>query len=189
MKFTLFAILILNSAFSYAKDCSYLITSDDLKLEWTAFKTPKKIGVKGQFKKLGITKDLKGKTLKSLLEGTEFNIDATSVHTKNESRDAKIVKSFFKVMKSGAKITGSIKKYAKKTLIVSITMNGVTKDVPLSVELNNDKLEAVGYIDVLDFALNKSLAGINKACLELHEGKTWNDVKLELEARFSKFCD
>ena len=186
MKF-LIATLLTFSLSSYAQDCTYTIKSQDVKLKWTAFKTPLKKGVPGSFNKYGIKKQYSGKTLREALTSVKFSIDTKSVNTKNEARDAKIAKFFFGNM-AGDKITGRLKSWSKKVLTVELTMNGITKDVPLEAEVEGNEFIAEGHIDVLDFSLAKSLAGINKACLELHQGKTWSDVELELKAKFLKSC-
>lgn len=186
---TLAAMTLLLSSVncSYAKDCLYSIKSEDIKLTWTAFKTPLKKGVPGTFKKYGIKKQYQGNGLKSLLESVSFDIDASSVDTNNPARDKKISKFFFGLMDK-TNITGKFKSYQKKVLTVNLTMNGVNKDIPMQVITKENEIVATGFIDVLDFSLAKSLAGINKACLELHEGKTWSDVELQLNAKFSKSC-
>lgn len=171
-----------------AEECTYKIDSENVQVSWTAFKTPKKIGVGGSFTKLGIANEYQGNTLAEALKTVKFSIDTNSVSTKNDDRDAKIVKFFFKAMKKGMNITGSIKDYSQKTIMLNLKMNGVTKEVPLIVDLKDDQIKADGVIDLFDFSMKKSLTGINKACLELHEGKTWNDVSISLQAKFSKAC-
>jgi hypothetical protein len=37
---------------------------------------------------------------------------------------------------------------------------------------------ATGVIDILDFSAGDALSSINKACSDLHEGKTWSDVTI-----------
>lgn len=180
-------LLSLLSANVWAKDCQYTASAKDFKVSWTAFKTPLKVGVGGKFEKLGIKKSsYKAQSLKELISGVEFNIDGTSVNTGNKDRDKKIVKWFFKPF--GAELKGKLLKYEKKIIKMALTMNGVTKIVPLKTEKTKSSLNAVGVIDVLDFNLAKSLQGINKACLELHEGKTWSDVGLKLAVSFTKSC-
>ena len=64
-------------------------------------------------------------------------------------------------------------------------MNGKTLDIPLSYEYKNRKLSAKGVIDVFDFAMSDELAALNKACFALHEGKTWSDVAIGIDAEFT----
>lgn len=184
----LFFIILILSFNALSEECNYKINSNDIKLVWTAFKTPLKKGVPGTFDDYGIQKEFSGKSLKDLLTSVKFNINTSSVNTNNKSRDAKIAKFFFGNM-AGDKISGKFISYSKKVLTVELSMNGVTKEVPMSVTIDKENFEAKGFIDVLDFSLAKSLAGINRACLELHQGKTWSDVVLELSAKLLKSCD
>lgn len=182
----LLIILLIISSNSFAANCSYEIKKQDFKVEWVAFKTPLKVGVKGSFDKLGVTKNAKAKSIKKLLSGINFNIDGKSVNSNNKDRDLKLYKSFFALF--GAKMSGKLVSYKKSILNMELTINGVKKIIPLKANLDNSTLTAAGVIDVLDFKLGASLASINKACLELHEGKTWNDVEVKLTAKYLKTC-
>lgn len=171
-------------------DCTYTIQKEDFTANWTAFKTPAKVGVSGRFRDLGLKKEiLKEKDLKSALNGLTFNINAKSVWTRNASRDAKLIKYFFSNMKNKSMITGFIKEYDDEDLLLHVNLNGTSKDVPMKVTLSDSIMSAKGTIDVFDFALSDNLSAINKACKTLHKGKTWNDVALELKVNFSKTCD
>ena len=185
MKFIL--TLLMSSSLAFAADCEYSISAQDFKVDWKAYKTPLKVGVGGKFTQLG-TSNEKGKSLKELLEGIQFNIDTNSTNTGNPDRDKKIIKHFFQNMDGNQNIAGETISFAKKVLTIRFTMNKVTRDIPLKVTTTKDSIQAKGVIDVLDFTLNKSLMGINKACEKLHEGKTWSDVEINLSAKYSKKC-
>lgn len=180
--------LTFTSTLTFAKDCVLKANKDQIKLEWTAFKTPSKNPVAGRFRYLGIKKDLKGKDLKELLEGITFNIDSASTSTKNTARDANIVKYFFQKVSGGLNITGQTKSYSKKKLLVDLQMNGKNLKLPLKVTKEGKKIEAIGTIDLFDLNLHSALASINKACYELHEGKTWNDIGVKLTLNLDQDC-
>jgi polyisoprenoid-binding protein YceI len=169
--------------------CIYTSNPESLKVEWTAFKTPLKIGVSGSFKNLGVSKVAKAENMSGLLSGIGFNIDTNSVDSKNQARDAKLLKFFFQAMSGGNKIKGKTLQLKKKVLKVAITMNGKTNIVPLRITKSENSFKAIGSIDLFDFAMSAPLAGINKACEELHQGKTWNDVNISLSGSYSKVCD
>lgn len=185
-KIALFSILLLSNLHA---SCLYNINSEDIEANWTAFKTPSKLGVKGRFRDIGLEKkNFKADSIESILSGLKFNINAKSVWTRNSGRDAKLVKYFFMNMKNKSMITGSIKEYDSEDMLLSINMNGVAKEVPMKVTVDKSFLKASGVIDVFDFALNSNLSAINKACDSLHKGKTWNDVQIELKVNFNKTC-
>lgn len=181
---TILSLLLSVSAFS--AECNYLIKKSDVKVSWSAFKTPLKAPVGGSFDKVGVTKDIKGKDLQSLLVGTPFNIQTSSVNTKNKDRDIKIASFFFGPI--GPSIKGKVLKYEKKVLKIALTMNGVTKVIPLKLTISDPQIIALGVIDILDFNMQNSLMALNNACKELHQGKTWSDVIIKLEAKYSKIC-
>lgn len=186
--FSIILISFFISQFSTAADCKYSASADDIGLKWTAFKTPLKAGVSGTFKDLGITKGIKGESVGSLLAGIDFKINSASVNTKNGGRDATIIKNFFQVMQGGLFISGTTLQYSKKVLKVAIKMNNQNQIVPLKVDVQDDKIVANGVIDLFDFSMKRALGKLNQVCSELHEGKTWNDVLVELTVKYKKSC-
>ncbi len=139
-------------------------------LQWTAFKTPLKLEVKGTFDKIAYTPG------KNCLEGAEVIINKHSVDTNNPGRDKTLDSFFFSKLKGD--ISAKIQSVGDKTLTVAITLNGVTKDVPFSYEKKGSTITAKGVIDLFDFSSSEALHSINKACYAKHQGKTWNDVEL-----------
>lgn len=178
MKFIIAGLLFSSMTFA---NC-YEVSNANTKIKWEAYKTAKKVGVKGEFKKFDIKATKKQGKIEELIRGARFTIDVNSVHTKDKSRDAKIEKFFFQDMK----ISGVVNKVDSNYLYVDMTLAGKTVKVPMKYDIEDGELEAEGTIDVLDFALGKNLSAINKACLALHEGKTWNVVQVEIESNFSK---
>lgn len=176
---TLFATLSL-----FATECTYRVM--DFDIEWEAYKTPAKIGVEGTFGNIKLSA-MPDKTVTGLLEGAKVVIDTNSVNSKNSGRDAKLVKFFFNTQ--GVKtITAEIKKVKESSADMEITMNGVTRTVPMKLEFDGEDVKAEGYIDLADFDMLPSLQSINKACYDLHKGKTWQDLKIEFEIKTMEKC-
>ncbi|MCB4763942.1 MAG: YceI family protein, partial [Sulfurovum sp.] len=48
----------------------------------------------------------------------------------------------------------------------------------LDYHYEKEEFKAQGNIDLLDFAAGQALASINKACYDLHKGKTWSDISI-----------
>jgi hypothetical protein len=140
-------------------------------MQWTAFKTPLKLGVKGTFDKIAFVAG------KNCLEGAEVIINKHSVDTKNPGRDDTLDQFFFSKLKGDIK--AKVLKVDEKTLDVAVTMNGVTKTVPFHYTKKDGRIEAKGVIDLFDFSASDALSSIAKACYDKHAGKTWNDVELE----------
>ncbi|WP_300367889.1 YceI family protein [Hydrogenimonas sp.] len=177
-------ISLLTATFIMAGECTYKVK--DIDVTWEAYKTPAKIGVDGTFEAIKLSA-LPDKSPEALLEGARISIDTQSVNSKNSSRDAKLVKFFFNVQ--GVKtITAEVKRVDKERADVEITINDVTKIVPMKVEFDEDAIEAEGYIDLADFDMLPSLESITKACFDLHKGKTWQDVKIGFDIKTSEKC-
>ena len=167
-----------------AGECTYRVM--DFEIGWEAYKTPAKIGVEGTFGNVKLSA-MPDKTVTGLLEGAKVVIDTGSVNSKNSGRDAKLVKFFFNTQGVDT-ITAEIKKVTQSTAELEITMNGVTRTVPMKLEFDGEDVEAEGYVDLADFDMLPSLKSINKACYDLHKGKTWQDLEIEFEIKTMEKC-
>jgi len=182
-------------AFGLAQaNCSFSQPSE-VDVTWKAFKTPLKKGVGGHFTKLNYSSSVKSAhSLNELLAGANVTIDVASVDSKNAGRDVKLLNDFFKKMVGPdikAKIV-SLKRdeNARKTglVIISVSMNGVTREVPMHYAFNGGVLSANGVIDLIDFKATTALQSINKACYALHQGKTWSDVNIGFTMKIAASC-
>lgn len=204
MKRLLFSVILLSS-FIYAsevttKQSCILSQEGDVEVNWQSYKTPAKIGVSGAFDDVSYKSIKKeGKNFKEILVGSSVTINTNKVNSKHVDRDLKLTNSFFKIM-SDEKITAKIIDIQAKskemdkpktgTLIVEITMNKVTKKIPLKYIHDKGVMRADGFIDILDFGAAKALTKINKACFDLHEGKTWSDVAIGFKMNIkATLCD
>lgn len=177
------------NAFARPQICSYEYAQEGSMVSWTAFKTPKKVGVGAKFTDFAITAK-RAKSVVEMLDGATFEINSQSVDSGDKGRDVKIEQFFFKKMLKGTKITGKVLKSSEGKADVQITMNGSTLVVPMisKYDQNSGKLVLSGDIDVLKFGMESNLAAITKACYEKHEGVTWPDVNIELSANVKSDC-
>ncbi len=168
----------------FAGECTYSVK--DVGVMWEAYKTPMKLGVGGTFDaiKLQAKPD---QSVDDLLDGARVVIDTKSIDSKNPGRDGKLVKAFFNVQGVKA-IEAVVNKVGENVVDVDITMNGVTKTVPMTLKKEGSKVKAQGYIDLGDFEMLPSLHSITKACYKLHQGKTWQDVKIAFEIETKERC-
>lgn len=180
-KILLFGFLMVSYALA---ECSY--SAKDFSMSWTAFKTPLKVGVSGTFDKNAFH-STSNSDINSTLVGSSVSIPTSSVNTKNEGRDKTLVKSFFSVLE-GEKIDATIVKVESTSLDVQISLNGVEKIIPMSYNIDSSTLYAKGFIDLADFSGLKALKSINKACYDLHKGKTWSDVEITFTLNITKNC-
>jgi polyisoprenoid-binding protein YceI len=182
-------ITITCSAFAKPQICSYEYVKEGSTVSWTAFKTPKKVGVGAKFSDFTITAK-SAKTVAEMLDGATFDINSQSVDSGDKGRDVKIQQFFFKKMLKGTKITGKVLKSTEDMADVEITMNGSKQVVPMNSKFDekSGKLILNGEIDVLKFGMKSNLAALTKACFEKHEGVTWPDVNIELSANVKTIC-
>lgn len=178
-------ILLSTASMAFSKEC-VSINPQNTKVSWVAYKTYAKVGVNGSFTSVSFDKKAQGKTIAEAITNTNFTIDTKTVSTGDTARDATIVNSFF--AKGDLKISGKVKTFARKKLVMDLTLNKITKEIPMEYEIEGNKVTAKAFIDVLDFNGSKALAALHKACGALHEGKSWSDVEIRLEFTTSK-CD
>lgn len=184
----LLASMLFSNLVSAETKCLYTLNST-LKpvVTWTAFKTPKKVGVNGSFSQINISAT-ESEDLKSFILSAKAEIEAQSVSTGLEERDQKLSKFFFKPMKKKS-IEASIISFKEKSILMLLSMNGVKKEITMNLENKDNKtLMLTGSIDVLNWSLGKELSALNKACMDLHEKKTWNDVELKIEVPITFEC-
>ncbi len=156
------------------------LQQDSLKLTWAGYKTALKTPVKGSFKEITYAGKTQGKDVKELLNGAVLNIGLLTPSSGDVARDVNLKNNFFKII--GDKATARVTKVDAKHAWVALQMGEKTVEVVLEYELDDGELEMEGTLDIFDFALHDALAALNKACRALHEGKTWNDVAIEVEA-------
>ena len=166
--------------------------SSPVKVEWTAYKTPDKIGVNGGF----LATVYKGKTeaedLKSLLLKSRVMLEVNNVDTKDPFRDAKIAQFFFNMMQ-GAVIDVDITSVkgddSSGTLVINVYMNNRSIDVTLSYAVKDGKFRAKGVLHLADFNALEALKMLTLNCYAPHEGKTWEDVAVGFSFDLNKRCD
>ncbi len=161
-------------------------------VEWTAYKTPKKIGVNGGF----LATVYKGKSeaddLKQLLLKSKVMLEVNNVDTKDAYRDAKLVQFFFNMMQ-GAVIEADVVSMNgddnSGELVVNVYMNNKSIDVPLHYEVKEGHFQAKGVLNLLDFNAQEPLKMLTLNCYAPHEGKTWEDVAVGFSFDLAKRCD
>ncbi|PHS57797.1 MAG: hypothetical protein COB17_04900 [Sulfurimonas sp.] len=182
------SLMVVSGLVADEKSGCVLSQKGKIDVSWKAYKTASKIGVSGVFNKVTYTPVAKnGKNFREILVGSSVSIDTSSVNSKNKSRDFKLVSFFFQKMSTkniNAKIIDikadkKIKNQPRTGVVtLDVTMNGITKSLPMKYTYSNAIFEAKGVIDILDFSASTALKSINKACYALHKGKTWSDVSV-----------
>lgn len=148
-------------------------------LQWTAFKTPQKVGVKGTFTDIqlnGVQTD--ASSLQQALTGATFVVVTSTVTTGDPVRDNTLSTAFFTKMVGN--INGYFKSFSQDHVVVNVTMNGISKDKEFAYSIDDKGTLAIeGAIDIVgDFTAQSAFDSLHQACGTLHEGKSWTDVDL-----------
>ena len=170
----------------------FVIKPEGTSVKWTAYKTTEKKGVGGEFTTVNF-KEKSGNTPQEALNNLSFSIPISSLFTNDatNTRDAKIKASFFGTMLDTELLKGSIS-YVNDTCIASITMNGVTSNLPLDIKITEERrVSLTGVMNLKDWNALDALASLNKVCYDLHKGadgvsKTWEDVAIEISTFLRK---
>ncbi|MAD40887.1 MAG: hypothetical protein CL623_00640 [Arcobacter sp.] len=151
----------------------------DLGVQWTGFKTAKKIPVSGTFKDINISID-KSENFSEFLKSAKVSIKTASFDSKNPGRDASITSTLFSLATSQT-IYGNIKSVdtKNKKLVLDITMNEITNEVLMSYDIKDSKIVANGVIEILDFAMKIPFLAFAKKCEVFHENKSYSDVGIK----------
>lgn len=166
------------------------LDQNNVKVEWIAYKTTDKVPVSGTFNQVKIENLQEGSTPEEVLNGATFSIPVSSLFSNSEERDTKLKQLFFGVMKNTELISGKFI-HAEKDSRLSVTMNGVTREIPVQTVSVNNTFRLKGTIQLPEFETQEAMDSLNKACYELHMGgdgisKTWEDVAIEGVFSFTK---
>jgi hypothetical protein len=169
----------------------YTVLADSTIIGWTAYKTTAKVPVKGQFSALTIENVKKDSTVMGALNGLKFKIPISSLFTNDTIRDGKLKKFFFGAMKNTAEIKGTVHMNNDNTSTVELTMNGITRELPIAYIITDNRVTIVGNMELDNWQAKAALEALNVVCKDLHMGddgisKTWSDVKIEVIAVFKE---
>ncbi|WP_282135579.1 YceI family protein [Seonamhaeicola maritimus] len=170
----------------------YVVKPEATSIKWTAYKTTDKVGVGGEFtsSKFEIKS---GDSPQEALNNLNFSIPISSLFTNDatNTRDAKIKASFFGAMLDTDFLKGTIS-YVDNKCNASLTMNGVTHNIPLDIQIEEERrVTLTGVMNLKDWNALDALASLNKVCFDLHKGadgvsKTWEDVAIEVSTFLRK---
>ncbi|MDO9596000.1 MAG: YceI family protein [Lutibacter sp.] len=163
----------------------YTVLADSTIISWTAYKTTAKVPVKGQFSELIIENAKKDSTMLGALNGLKFKIPVNSLFTNDTLRDGKLKKFFFGSMQNTNFIKGVLHMNNENTSMVELTMNGITRELPIAYIVTDQKVTIVGNMELDNWQAKAALEALNLVCKDLHTGddgisKTWSDVKIEV---------
>ena len=183
-KIILASLMALSFSSLYAQEC---FNSDSIDVKWISYKTMAKIGVGGNFSKtdLSVT-NANASTLAKMLEGSSVKLSLGNIDAHLALKNQNIAK-FFTANLSTKKITAKIISADAKKLLVSITLNGKTQNIPMSYTTKGSHILATGVIDAIDFDLVPALRTLNKNVAG-HKNKGWNDISIAFDMPYTTTC-
>lgn len=166
---------------------TYSVIADSTKINWTAYKTTAKVPVNGQFSDITIENVKKDSTALGALNGLKFKIPVSSLITNDTIRDKKLKEYFFGAMKNSSVITGTVHINKDNASTVDLTLNGITRELPIAYIVADNKVTIIGNMELDNWQAKAALEALNVVCKDLHTGedgitKTWSDVKIEVVA-------
>lgn len=166
----------------------YIIDSKTAVVHWTGYKTTDKVPVKGTFKQVDITNVTPADNPVEVINNVKFSIPVNSIFSNDSIRDFKLTNFLFGKMKSTSHINGEVSLKDDGKGEASITMNGFTKNVPVSYEMHGNDIKINAKIDLNNWQAQVAVAALNEVCSEKHkaaDGKsvTWSEVDIMVELK------
>lgn len=173
---------------SKSESLNYSIELENTVLNWTAYKTTDKIPVKGVFQEVKIINKVASTSVIGVLDGLEFEIPVASIFSKDSIRDWKLKEYFFGVMKNTLKLTGKFHAKENGKGKISLTMNGLTNELPFTYEVQGDEIEVNATMDLDTWQAQFAIESLNVVCNDKHKAadgisKTWNEVAINAQIK------
>jgi len=166
----------------------YIIDSKSAVVHWTGYKTSDKVPVKGIFKQVGISGVKSAANPVEVIKNVKFIIPVSSIFSNDSIRDFKLTNFLFGKMSNTEHIIGKASLQDNGKGEASITMNGFTKNVPVSYEVHGNDIKISAKIDLNNWQAQVAVAALNEVCSEKHkaaDGKsvTWSEVDIMVELK------
>ncbi len=161
-------------------------------LEWTAYKTTAKVGVKGSFDEFNITPGQEEGSALEIMNQMSFSIPVSTTNSGNEERDPKIIESFFGVMMNTKTITGQFVSVngndSVGTIRIRIKMNDVENEIDGNYTINGNEVSVKATMNLADWKAESSVTALNEVCSDLHKGDDgssilWPDVDIAIVSK------
>ncbi|WP_232417864.1 YceI family protein [Methyloversatilis thermotolerans] len=190
MNKTLLAIALLSTVHAAQAACDYTPDRNGFKFDFTAYGAKDKSYVvsKNTFNKFELA------SASGRLLGATIDIDAASVDTSHDLnngsggqwpptfpaiRNGNVVNGLFRNFANPGRIAAKVSAIDARQLKLDVTMNGVTRAVPMSYKVADGVLSAEGKLDILDFNGAEAFRKFEALCtVAWHKGKSWTDVAI-----------
>lgn len=173
--------------------CTYSFIADSTHVNWTAYKFSDRVGVGGTFNNTTITGTQPAESISEVFKNAAIKIPVSSVYSKDDDRDGKILAHFFGSMTNTETIAGKVVSINDQTAAIAIEMNGVTETLNMDVAQDGLNLSLSGSMELGKWSAQPSVDSLNTICYDLHTGgdgisKLWPDVSLVVSTVLKKDC-
>jgi len=175
------------------QECYYTINESSVHVNWVAYKFTEKTPVEGTFDEVKIDGFTTLNDLDKLIKGLSFEIPVSSLNSNNPERDEKIKNTFFGALKETAVLKGYVVSVSGDDLVLSLSLNGITKDVTGKKSFENGVFKFSAKLDLNIFNAKGAVDALNKLCYDLHIGadgvsKLWDEVEIRFQCTVSEEC-
>ena len=154
-----------------AKKTKLNYVKENTKVSWTAYKTTELIGVSGVFTDFEITGVEQTATPLDVVKNASITIPIAAISSKNPERDERIKNFFFGAMADTDSLTGTVKELSEAGEgVLTLTMNGVTGDVPVKIAVDGLQLTFTSTFSLNDWKAQDAVKALNEECGALHAG-------------------
>lgn len=106
----------------------------------------------------------KAKTAKEAIDGINFTMPVASLYTKAETCTEQIKSDFFGKMESTDAIIGSLSVKNDTLVVLSLKMNNISNDIPLSFINSGQMVSMHGKLNLDDWKAQDALISLYTAC-------------------------
>lgn len=178
---------------SGVQECYYTINESSIQVNWVAYKFTDKTPVEGGFDVVNVTGLTSLNNLDKLINGLSFEIPVHSLNSNNPERDEKIKNTFFGALKEKGILKGYVVSASGTDVVLSLSMNGLTKDVAGKSTYENGVYMFTAKLDLNVFNAGGAVEALNKLCYDLHIGtdgisKLWDEVEIRFQCTVNEDC-
>jgi hypothetical protein len=178
---------------SGVQECYYTINESSVQVNWVAYKFTDKTPVEGGFDQVNVTGFQTLNDLDKLINGLSFEIPVNSLNSNNPERDEKIKNTFFGSLRETGVLKGYVVSSNKDEVVLSLSMNGLTKDVVGKSIYENGMYMFTAKLDLNIFNAGAAVQALNKLCYDLHIGpdgvsKLWDEVEIRFQCSVNEDC-
>ena len=179
-----FVSAMILSTLGHAKEC---YNAEAIDVTWKSYKTLAKIGVGGNFSDitLGVV-NKNASDIKTLLTDSSVQTSLDSIDAHLALKNSNIA-TYFTANLDTKSISAKIISVTDKGLQLEITLNKITKVIPMKYTVAEGKVHGTGVIDALDFRLIRALRTLNMNVAG-HKKKGWNDISIAFDMSVSNKC-